>query len=42
MGLKYVFSCEKIKEEGVYCFGGKQGNEKIRNRLMVLKCGKVK
>ncbi|KAL4426431.1 hypothetical protein ABPG74_004448 [Tetrahymena malaccensis] len=27
----------KVKEEGIYCFGGKQGNQKIRGKLIVLK-----
>ncbi|EAR82399.2 kelch motif protein (macronuclear) [Tetrahymena thermophila SB210] len=27
----------KVKEEGIYCFGGKQGNQKIRGKLIILK-----
>ncbi|KAL4463779.1 hypothetical protein ABPG72_022833 [Tetrahymena utriculariae] len=27
----------KVKEEGIYCFGGKQGSQKIRGKLIILK-----
>ena len=34
--IKYL---NKIKEEGIYTFGGKLGNNKIRSKLLIMKCG---